>query len=490
MSKYLREFYHSIRMTTSSFTTHSSFSNRASEIVCKHSESAFITISTFAIISTSDFLFFSFVFCDHVSDDHSMTQNLKTLYSMHLIENAKALRCNWFTQIKKTQKTYHLRKHELQMKSKIKQKAKKLMKQQEKIRLVKKRAKKYTCRRCKTIKFDSNIKFHEHIRTRHAKKSKSAQQSVEFVVSSAFESKFFSSSRSIIFSSFSSSKLLSFSMFTSEIVRERSESVSLATFSSEFLSISTSKKPIFWAEIVSRSVVASKSSRFPIATSKSMCKFLKNANIACSSTSSRIFSSKSSRFYLIVNDLFHMFAEKPNSFDLQPNQNKSLFFRNFDKCNFVNKCDLIQRRITSYFNAIILSAFKSIKFEAFSAMHASIKQSSRISSSRIFRFSFSSMRIFFSTFSRSFPVCRHCQERFVIYWLIDWIMPNVSKVENNEIFMRQRYWSFASLRSTLKKYWFFYSEKVTTLTLKKLTCCLFVVCPLTFLVNRWSIWEN
>ena len=73
MSKYLREFYHSVRMTISSFTTHSFFSNRASKIVCKHSKNAFIIIFIFAIISTFDFLFFSFVFCDHVFDDHSMT---------------------------------------------------------------------------------------------------------------------------------------------------------------------------------------------------------------------------------------------------------------------------------------------------------------------------------------------------------------------------------------------------------------------------------
>ena len=73
----------------------------------------------------------------------------------------------------KNTKTYHLRKHELQMKNKIKQKMKNLLKQQKKIRLIKKRAKKFTCKRCKTTKFDNNIKFHEHIRIRHAKKSKS-----------------------------------------------------------------------------------------------------------------------------------------------------------------------------------------------------------------------------------------------------------------------------------------------------------------------------
>ena len=134
----------------------------------------------FAIIFASDFLSFSFVFCDHVSENHFMTHDFKTLYSMHLIENIKILRCNWFTQTKKAQENYHLRKHELKIKNKLKEKMKQLTKQKKKTRLIKKRTKKYTCRRCKTIKFDNNIKLHEHIRIRHVKKSKSkfAQQFV------------------------------------------------------------------------------------------------------------------------------------------------------------------------------------------------------------------------------------------------------------------------------------------------------------------------
>ena len=266
-------------------------------------ESSFVFI--FAIIFEFEFLFFSFVFCDHVFENHFMTQNFKTLYNMHLIENVKILRYNWFIQIKKTQKTYHLRKHELQMKNKIKQKTKKLLKQQKEIRLIKKRIEKYTCKRCKhSIKFDNNIKFHEHICNRHAKKSKqSVQQFVEFVV--LFFIFFVSSFESIIFSSFSSSKFLFFSMFALKVVRERSKNVSskliieLSIISSKFLSNATSKKSIFWTKIISR-FVASKFSRFSIATFKSICKSLKNTNIVCSFISFRTFTS---RFYFIVNDL-------------------------------------------------------------------------------------------------------------------------------------------------------------------------------------------
>ncbi|KAG7005111.1 hypothetical protein G7Y79_00021g049780 [Physcia stellaris] len=136
--------------------------------------------------TASDLLPFSPALCDHVPEGHPMTQDLKTLYSMHLNGDVKALRCSWYVQAKKAQETYHLRKHELQMKSKVKQEAKELLKQQEEARLAKKRAEGYTCRRCKTAKFDSNTKLHEHIRTRHAKKPKPAQQSV---VSPASESK-------------------------------------------------------------------------------------------------------------------------------------------------------------------------------------------------------------------------------------------------------------------------------------------------------------
>ena len=368
----------------------------------------------------------------------------------------------------KNTKTYHLRKHELQMKNKIKQKTKKLMKQK-KIRLIKKRTKKYTCKRCKyTIKFDNNIKLHEHIRIRHAKKSKFVQQFVvvSFVFESIIFSFFVSSFRSIIFSSFSSSKFLFFSMFTSEIVRERSKNVLFIS------SIATSRKSIFWAEIVSKSIVASKFSRFSIATFKSMCKFLKNANIICSSISFRIFSSKLSKFYFIVNDLFRMFVEKSNSFDLQSSQNKSLFFRNFDKCNLANKCNFIQNRITLYFHAIITFVFKSIKFEIFESTHVRENVSRQFS---IFSRSISSISFSFrfSRISRSFFVCKHCQKRFVIYCFIDWITSSVFKIENNEIFKEMRYWRFAFLRFALKKYWFLF-EKVTTLR-KLACCCLFVV---------------
>ena len=291
---------------------------------------------------------------------------------------------------------------------------KQLTKQKKKTRITTKRIEKYTCRRCKTIKFDNNIKFHEHIRTRHAKKSKFvSQQSMSSIFS-------VSSSRSIIFSFSVSSKLIVMSLITF-----------FFEIASEFLSIATSKKSISWAEIVSR-FVASKFSRFLIATFKSMCKSLKNANVVCSSISSRIFTS--SRFYFIVNDLFHMFVEKSNSFDLQRHRMNSFFSKNFDKCNrdsnFKNKCNFIQRRITLYFYAMITSVFKSIKFETFESTHVRENVSRQFSISRWFSISF----IFF--FSR-FVSMRFFFRHFRVHFLFANIVKNVSSFIDLSIESRQ-----------------------------------------------------
>ena len=453
MSKYLREFYHSVRMTTFISFTKSTVSASFASFI-------FIFESPFAFLSWSSLLC-TCISANDIFTNQSITQDFRFLYEQHQ-QSQISQKCSWFIQAKKTQESYLMRKHEMKVKSKIKQKAKKLLKQKKKIRITTKRVEEYTCKRCKhSIKFDNNIKFHEHIRIRHVKKSKSVVS-----LSAQISESLVSSFQSITSSSFTSSKIVveSSIIFTSfEIV-------------SEFLSIATSKKSIFWTEIVSRSVVASKFFRFSIATLKSMCKSLKNANIVCSSISSRIFTS--SRFYLIVNDLFRMFVEKSSSFDLQTCQNKSLFSRSFDKCNFKNKCDFIQNRITSYFHATISFASKSIKFETFESTH--VRESFSRHFSIFHSISFISRSFRFSRIFRSFSVCRHCQKRFVIYWFIDWVKRNVSKIENNEIFMRMRYWRFASLHSVLRKYWFLL-EKV--IILKKSTCCLFVCFARSF-----SLW--
>ncbi|KAG6991335.1 hypothetical protein G7Y79_00053g088180 [Physcia stellaris] len=430
-------------MTTPSSTTHSPVSNRASEIVCKHPESASSTSE-----SPPDILPWSPLLCTCLDANDPRTQDLRTLYHEHTNSSLTSVsRCSWFTQAKRAQERYLVRKHELQMKSKVKQEAKELLKQQEEARLAKKRAEGYTCRRCKnSTKFDSNTKLHEHIRTRHAKKPKPAQQPAESVVSPASESKPPTPPRSVTSSPPSSPKLSPLEIPTPEIVCERSESISPTS------SVATPKKPISWAEIASRPVVAPKPSRLPIATPKSVCKPLENASIACPPTPPR--APTPSRPYLTVDDLFRMFAGKPSPFGLQRHQMRSFSPRGPGKCSPASKCGPVQSRITSYFHAVALPASKLAKFEAFPAAHASVKQSARTSPSSFRptpRFS-SSVRPSLSAFSRLPPVCRHCQGRSATYRPTGWAMPNASRVGNNEIPMGQRYWSFAPPRPTLGEY--------------------------------------
>ncbi|KAG6999478.1 hypothetical protein G7Y79_00034g069010 [Physcia stellaris] len=331
------------------------------------------------------------------------------------------------------------------MKSKVKQEAKELLKQQEEARLAKKRAEGYTCRRCKNgTKFDSNTKLHEHIRTRHAKKPKPAQQSVVSPPTppqSITSSPPASSPRSVTSSPPTSPKSVAESPATP------------AEPSPESLSVATPRKPISWAEIASRPVVAPKPSRLPIATPKSVCKSSENASIACPPTPPRTPSPKPSRPYLTVDDLFRMFAGKPSPFGLQPSQNKPLSPRSFGKCSPASKCGPIQKsRITSYFHAVATPASKSAKSEASGPTHARGSVPRQFSVSRWPSASPTPFPCRFPRVSRSPPVCRHCQGRFATYWPTGWATPNASRVGNNEIPMGQRYWSFAPPRPTLGEY--------------------------------------
>ncbi|KAG7002058.1 hypothetical protein G7Y79_00029g063540 [Physcia stellaris] len=378
--------------------------------------------------SASDFLPWSPLLCTCIPANESVTQNLRFLYEQHQ-QGQTSQKCAWFIQAKRVQEGYLVRKHELQVKSKVKQEAKKLLKQQEEARLAKKRTEEFTCRRCKhSVKFDSNIKLHEHIRTRHAKKSKavvspSAQASEPKPASEqSMPSPPASPPRSVTSSPpsspLTSPKLLPLAIPTPEIVRERSESVSPTP------SVETPKKPISWAEIASRPIIAPKPSRLPIATPKSVCKPSENASVACPPTPPRTHSPKHQgiqRPYLTVDDLVRMFAGKPSPFGLQRHQMRSFSPRGPGKCSPASKCGPIQSRITSYFNAVAIPASKSAKSEAFAPTHArgslprQFSVSPRSASPTSFPSRFASVRSSFSKISRPAPVCRHCQGRSATY---------------------------------------------------------------------------
>ena len=197
--------------------------------------------------------------------------------------------------------------------------------------------KKVVCKHCEKI-FESNNKFHEHVRQHHAKKIVNASrrnfnrekdkisstistisQTISSIISSTTTSKF-SISRSITFSELSKNASLIFS------------SISLETSTSMFR----------------KSIISSMRSRFSLFTLKRISKLAKTASVNCSLISFATFSSwfrKSQKLYFTIDDLIRMFREKFSSFDLQQHQNRCLSSQNFD----VRSSIIYQSKIIVYF---------------------------------------------------------------------------------------------------------------------------------------------
>ena len=173
---------------------------------------------------------------------------------------------------------------ELEINNKLKQEAKELTKQKEEVRIAAKRLKDIPAGVARR-KFDINIKLHEYIRTRHAKKPKPALQQSISPTPSAIPTAL---SHLLLFSTPTSPKVLSLSSPVPEIVRKRPESGPSipSEIHSKSSSVETSSKPISWAEIASRPV-APNPSRLPIATLKTVCKPLENTRIACPLTETK-----------------------------------------------------------------------------------------------------------------------------------------------------------------------------------------------------------
>ena len=271
--------------------------------------------------------------------------------------------------------------------------AKKRAKQQiEKTRLVKKHAKQqqieqtriakkqkevrlttFACRRC-SAKFSSNIKFHIHVQNHHQKFTKSANEIAKSTSNEPAISTSIAISASITFSATFSSTSESALLLTSSV--SHSESISKFSFSNTLsaTSIATSKK-IFWIEIVSRSVIASKFSRFPVSTSKIKSKTLKIAAISCSPISPSSFSQKSTskhqKSYFIIEDLFEMFAEKRTKSDQSHIRKIEFFSRVFR-----------QFKITFYFRSAINQS-KSITQNSKTSNSRSFQQHTSAESNRI-----------------------------------------------------------------------------------------------------------
>ena len=378
-------------------------------------------------------LSFWFLFLCHCFDiydfafDMIVFTNSKRLYEIHRHTLKSCSRCQWFLQVQQIRETQIEQIHQvakqqhwhnvdvqtmkryMQQKQEQKIEQARLIKQQqqieqklfEKIRITKIKAEAFACKRC-FAKYFNNIKFHEHIRDHHAKRSK-------FDVSSIFIVSLSTSSHSIIFSFDTSNFVItSKSQQTIVILSNISSSTS---FHSIISSPFTSKR-IF-------SSISSKRSSLSNSASEFVSKRSKNASL-CSLTFSSTFAFMRSTFsfiksifvtftklYLTIIDLFNMFVEKFMKTKLFSNQNNS-FSSDISA--------LRQARITFYFLSIFAS--KSTKFEVVTAMHDSMKQSIRATSSRSsFRssfFSFSTRFSFSTTFYFSF-VCWHCQASLAIY---------------------------------------------------------------------------
>ncbi|CAF9911184.1 MAG: hypothetical protein HETSPECPRED_000266 [Heterodermia speciosa] len=106
-----------------------------------------------------------------IERNQALVQNGQELYEWH--QRYDKAKCTWFIRAKKAQADRMTRQYEQREARQLKELAKQQRAIEEAACLVKKQAEGYTCRRCKG-KFDSNTKLHEHVRTKHAKKSKSS----------------------------------------------------------------------------------------------------------------------------------------------------------------------------------------------------------------------------------------------------------------------------------------------------------------------------
>ena len=182
------------------------------------------------------------------------------------------------------------------------------------------------CKHCKQS-FNFNNKFHDHIRKHHARK-------------------FVKSLNLRVLASESTCNIKKKSAFT----------CSSASLASSIL-FATSRSQKFWFSMIFESITASTRSNLSIATYKINSKSMRSAVVNCSFTSSSTSSNTSVRkhqkshiekFYLTMNDLHRIFAEKFKSFDLRQHHNRRSSSQN---------CDVRQSRSIK-FHLIIESLFE------------------------------------------------------------------------------------------------------------------------------------
>ena len=197
------------------------------------------------------------------------------------------------------------------------------------------RAEAFACRRC-SIKYSSNIQLHKHIDEHHIKKIKFET----FITSNTASTLSITQDHKTSASSSSSLSKESLIMsFSAMILNQASTSSTSVTFSSQMsvtASITSITSPqITWAAIAAKSVM-------------SIVLFFTSSS--SSSQTSILLHQKS---YMIIDDLFVMFAEKSFKKNVNIIQKRivSLVFR--------------QARIISYFKSVSSSKIKTLKFDVF-----------------------------------------------------------------------------------------------------------------------------
>ena len=391
-------------------------------------ESASVTSAS----STPTFLPWSSLLCQCLQPDRASQMTAEQLYHEHgAAPIGPAQRCSWFTQNKRVLESRLVKEHVQKEARKAKEKAKV---EREEARLIKK-AEGFTCRRCKA-KFESNTKLHEHVRTRHAKKSKAepAAATKSKTAGEISEPSNTSPASSVIAPS-ASMKL------TPEESPAPHTSFELVSSPSTTLEASVPVTPLtspkmYWAAIAAKKPLVPRPSRLPV-----------SVRVALPTPPStpvlehHITASKHQKPYLTMDELFRMFAGKPRPFGLQQRQINSCSPRTFGNSHPTS----YQARITAYFKPLDQSELsngrkpRETRSKACRAVHAPEQYSARLLDrpqtksfkSEVFRAVYApdqqSARVIalpgsatsaprFSNVSWPSHGCRHCQRHSATYW--------------------------------------------------------------------------
>ena len=218
--------------------------------------------------------------------------------------------------------------------------------------------KKVVCKHCEKI-FESNNKFHEHVRQHHTKSVKSEIIKVSkrnfnrernrsnISISTNISTSTTPSISSKTTTKFSISRPVTLSEQTRNSSSSLVTSAAIASFTSSSISLET------FTTMFRKSVTTQMRSRFSLFTSKRILKRVKTASTSCSLFISlatfSLLRKSFSKSYFTIHDFRRMFAEKSRSFDLRQHQNRFSFSHSFESRQSDRFSFFYQFRIIAYF---------------------------------------------------------------------------------------------------------------------------------------------